>query len=81
MSIRTILLGMIVVRVVRVARPTTPPTNIICLGYLAFFWGNFRNYSVGWLLDLGLARPDSHLVLLKTKKRMRKMSFIAVPQR
>ena len=70
------------VRVVRVARlAMTPPTNIIRLGYLVFLWGNFRNYNVGWLLDLGLACPDSHLAFLKTRKRMRKTSFIAMPQR
>ena len=50
-------------------------------GYLVFLWRNFRNYNVGWLLDLGLAHPDSHLALLKTRKRMRKTSFIVVPQR
>ena len=75
----TILLG---VRVVKVARPAmTPSTNIIRLGYLVFLWRNFKNYNVGWLLDLGLAHPDSHLTLLKMRKRTRKMSFIAVPQR
>ena len=70
----------VVMRVVKVACPAViPPTNIIRLGYLVFLWRNFRNYNVGWLLDLGLARPDSHLAFLKTRKRMRKTSFIAVP--
>ena len=70
----------VVMRVVKVARPVVIlQMSIIHLGYLVFPWRNFRNYNVGWLLDQGLARPDSHLALLKTRKRTRKMSFIVVP--
>ena len=65
-----------------VAHPIAiPQTSIIRLRFLAFPWRNFRNYNVGWLLDLVLACPDSHPTLLKTRKRTRKTSFIVVPQR
>ena len=41
----------------------------------------FQELQCRWLLDLGLACPDSHLTLLKIRKRMRKTSFIVMPQR
>ena len=72
------LLGVRVV--MRVVQPVVIlQTSTIRLGFLVFLLRNSRNYNKGWLLDLGLAYPNSHLALLKTRRRRKKILFIVVP--
>ena len=67
-------------RVVRVVQPVLIlQMSTIHLGFLVFLSRNSKIYNIGWLLDLGLARPDSQLAPLKTRRRRKKILFIVVP--